>query len=1052
MPYEIRNVKNGYKVCKKGSKRCYSNKPLPRSRAEGQLKALYASEADMEGGGFFQELLKKAFIGVSDMIVRPTGFDASQVKYGWLNKPIDMPSLEVLSKMVASTYKPENEFTKIEGYNLVVKTPTIAIFSVKKKPNLFIIALRGTAFTDLNDISADLGIVKTIVNDASTARNVRNSTRYTNDVETIKQFDGIVKHYYRIPKPVYYAVGHSLSGAIIDELLEDGLVSSAVSFNPAIERRMFAVPNKNHRVYLSCDILYNLLGKFITNGNLEVIQKDNPKGTDAGVIDTTKGSVECHSINSVVPLMSGKGIENNIDIMYKPMSFQDLISTSSSYGNDKFKPIGSGITSSIPVSAVSATQQPFVPVGQPVDAANAPPPFRTNIAVQTTPQQEAAVADAMRRANRYVLRNIGWSMFQPQVNTFRIQFNQVLTRDLASVFTNNYPDIPNDLAYLPPNQRDAYIVNMAPYVADQINRDFQNIQQRDRAYRLIRQNAAAPLPPPPRPRGRGPAPSHLWEQEDSDRPPAPSVSAEQRFNPNYRPEDYAVTGQPPFVASESAADPLIMRRALEYADDIATQAVPFNVPAGANVPDANDIMRYNNNFRGVLGQIGRRLGNMFNRALPGTDAYDLPDFLGSLMPQLRSQLLDTAVDNIVREFAAHLQNDSNDIQAAYRAMDTFLRQRGRGAKGRGFIDNALKVWKTAVDIPRALKEGRDPKNFWAQGGMLPRRRAAPNTDEEDEEVLDSANDWLYENETRETMVERDITIRNLTQQIHNVYHEAIQIQRPFTAQQRTQYIDRLKDLLTRLNLRLRLIYRRDRNDNSEGGVKGGVAHPNPAIQANPEHQKALKMMRELLVGVPRGDWVIQGPKYQELQNIYFNEGDTNSPNFQNETANVAFQAWKRRYAADPTVEDALSKVKTPRGRGFLHGLFSLTNPFLTAAYDVATGSAKGGMLPRRRSASEMEEERERLEAEDEEVLDEADNWLYQNPDTPQMRGDDDFLDRLTTDLEAAYHEAIELQRPLTARQRREHIVPIKRILGHIRSRLQLLIHLRRGGYPNAPAA
>ena len=38
-----------------------------------RLEALYESEANMEGGGFFQNLLKRVFIGVSDMIVRPTG-------------------------------------------------------------------------------------------------------------------------------------------------------------------------------------------------------------------------------------------------------------------------------------------------------------------------------------------------------------------------------------------------------------------------------------------------------------------------------------------------------------------------------------------------------------------------------------------------------------------------------------------------------------------------------------------------------------------------------------------------------------------------------------------------------------------------------------------------------------------------------------------------------------------------------------------------------------------------------------------------------------------
>ena len=325
MPYEIRKIDKGFKVCKKRSKRCYSNDPLPKRRAERQLRALYASEADMEGGGFFQNLLKRAFVGVSDMIVRPSGFNPSQIKYGWLRRPIDMPPLEDLAKMVASTYKADDD-PEIQGYTQIAKSPTLAIFRVNKKKNIFIIALRGTAFTDINDISADLGIIRTIVQDANTARNVRNSSRYIDDVADIKEFQDIVKKYMRVKDPIYYGVGHSLSGAMMDELLEDGLISSAVSFNPAIERRMFAVPNDNHRIYIECDVIYNLLGKFITNGNLEVIPKANPRGDDAGAIDTTKGSIECHNINTVIPLMSGKGIENNVGLMYKtPMNFSRFL-------------------------------------------------------------------------------------------------------------------------------------------------------------------------------------------------------------------------------------------------------------------------------------------------------------------------------------------------------------------------------------------------------------------------------------------------------------------------------------------------------------------------------------------------------------------------------------------------------------------------------------------------------------------------------------------------------------------------------------------------------
>jgi hypothetical protein len=298
--------------------------------ATSKLRALYDeddSDADMEGGGFFQQLLKSAFMGVSDLIVRPWGFDASKVKEGWLRRPIDMPPLFDLSKMVASTYDPPSEggidSTPIQGYTLIAKTPTVSFFQVDRKKNIIIIALRGTSFSDVGDITADLGIVKSIVNDASTARNVRNSERYRRDVRYIKEIKPMITGYLGVKDPIYYAVGHSLSGAMIDELLEDNLVSSAVSFNPAIERRNFNIPNNNHRVYLECDILYNLLGKFITNGNIEVVAKANPAGPDAGPIDATKGTLKCHNIKEVIPMMSGKGINNNISQIYKDNMTQD---------------------------------------------------------------------------------------------------------------------------------------------------------------------------------------------------------------------------------------------------------------------------------------------------------------------------------------------------------------------------------------------------------------------------------------------------------------------------------------------------------------------------------------------------------------------------------------------------------------------------------------------------------------------------------------------------------------------------------------------------------
>ena len=44
MPYAVYSKDGGFKACKKGATKCFSKKPLPKARAEAQVKALYASE------------------------------------------------------------------------------------------------------------------------------------------------------------------------------------------------------------------------------------------------------------------------------------------------------------------------------------------------------------------------------------------------------------------------------------------------------------------------------------------------------------------------------------------------------------------------------------------------------------------------------------------------------------------------------------------------------------------------------------------------------------------------------------------------------------------------------------------------------------------------------------------------------------------------------------------------------------------------------------------------------------------------------------------------
>ena len=58
----------------------------------------------------------------------------------------------------------------------------------------------------------------------------------------------------------WYAVGHSLGGAICDIFIAKGLIKEAVSFNPAVEPQ-YARSSRNHRYYHADDPLYYFLGK-----------------------------------------------------------------------------------------------------------------------------------------------------------------------------------------------------------------------------------------------------------------------------------------------------------------------------------------------------------------------------------------------------------------------------------------------------------------------------------------------------------------------------------------------------------------------------------------------------------------------------------------------------------------------------------------------------------------------------------------------------------------------------------------------------------------------
>lgn len=179
-------------------------------------------------------------------------------------------SREVLGDIAQSTYTTSN--TPINGWAVVVNTPTIKAY---KKDNAIIIAVRGTNVRDRADLSADASIV---------VNNLVNTPRYRRDVEIIKR----IRQQY--PNAVYYAVGHSLGGAIVDNLINDGLVSEGLSFNPAVESKFYN-DTRNSRIAHKDDPLYALMSHNARGTTVVNTPLAEPKHTGISWLDSMVNKV-----------------------------------------------------------------------------------------------------------------------------------------------------------------------------------------------------------------------------------------------------------------------------------------------------------------------------------------------------------------------------------------------------------------------------------------------------------------------------------------------------------------------------------------------------------------------------------------------------------------------------------------------------------------------------------------------------------------------------------------------------------------------------------------
>ena len=158
-----------------------------------------------------------------------------------------MPPNKILWEMENQAYetKPKpvvDEWRLIKPYSKGVKAFI--------KGNDIVIAIRGTA--DFRDIQADLQIVYS---------GITNSSRFKEDLFIINE----IQRQYPRNEYNYYSVSHSLGSAIADELINMGLIQSGVSYSGAVDLLKYKNDTRNHRIYNSDDILYNLMGRFTKN-------------------------------------------------------------------------------------------------------------------------------------------------------------------------------------------------------------------------------------------------------------------------------------------------------------------------------------------------------------------------------------------------------------------------------------------------------------------------------------------------------------------------------------------------------------------------------------------------------------------------------------------------------------------------------------------------------------------------------------------------------------------------------------------------------------------
>jgi hypothetical protein len=200
--------------------------PTQRQRRDGEV----------EGGGFFSDV--KKFFGLAGT---ETGIQTA----------IDPRDLQKMCEQAYARFNGRAPLN-VGKWDLIRQTDEDLLY---RFGDTFVVAVRGTQ-------GAPNGPDWT-ANQTIPFNGLINTQRCAIDLATVTGWKR------EFPMGTWYATGHSLGGAICDELLRAGLVTEAYTFNPAVQTKDFNGKLKNRRVYARGDPLYQLFGRFTVGAILQ---------------------------------------------------------------------------------------------------------------------------------------------------------------------------------------------------------------------------------------------------------------------------------------------------------------------------------------------------------------------------------------------------------------------------------------------------------------------------------------------------------------------------------------------------------------------------------------------------------------------------------------------------------------------------------------------------------------------------------------------------------------------------------------------------------------